>query len=97
MTPNHLVPVQFRVFPPKMIIMVYLAIDDFYMEIRKSHAGNPHFFMKVTPQYDDVMIEPKTINLRFDMKNLRKLYNELTIYFAERDLLLPRHIPEVII
>lgn len=67
------------------------------MEIKKSHPLIPHFFMRIHPESDSNEEKKDLITLRFDMKNLRKLYNELTIYFAERDLLLPRHEPAVII
>lgn len=72
-------------------------IHDFFFKVRKSHVTNPHFFMMIHPHSDQSEVVKESINLRFSMKNLRKMYNELSIYFAERDLLLPRHVPEVII
>lgn len=74
----------------------HFDIRDFFFRVQKSSVGNPHFFAVIHPTVEQGEGK-ESITLRFSMKNLRKMYNELSIYFAERDLLLPRHIPEVII
>lgn len=79
----------------KMSPQTYM--DDFFLSIQKSHPASDTFYLTAEPYDDDPLEGTKSVRLKFSTKNLRKLYNELTIYFAERDLLLPREAGHVII